>query len=424
MLKSGAAYMAKGTAYEAQAGEYLSLLGSSGSVHQGEANIAFTTSGMKGAVWLQGQAVLSFKAGAQCELQAAAHTTASVSTPQLPDIARNHVTHAVLEATNFLGINGVPIAENETDYLVRMWNQAGDTMAGYESETMANVAGLANIVPAQPMAVGPGASAEALANSGFLAAAGLPAAVGRDAIMTGVGIESTLELGAQSGGRLAATAEEAQRKAQAMSYAAGLAGQQGGTQGAEDSAGGGQQLMSQAMPMATQTLQQGTSQITELPSKAMQGPQSMAQQLMGPLQQMMSGSGGSFGTDSTGTPVDQVGLLGASPFSNHPLAGGSGAGGGAGMLSGSAIPGAGGTAIRTPYMASLTTASATNGAAVGEVAPTTAATRAGMAPVGGMPVGAAGHRGENGKSSSIEGTVAPQALIFDGAVDNIDDWDA
>lgn len=423
MLKSGLAYTAKATAYATQSIEFTQAVARTSSVFTGESNMALLRSGTKGTMWLNVQATMAAKAATQSELQAAAHTTAFTSTPQLPDIARNHVTHAVLEATNFLGINGVPIAINEADYFIRMWGQAVSTMVGYETETMTNAAGLLNFTPAQSMGM-PGGIVETLASSGFLAAAGLPAAIGRDAVMTAVGAETMFSLGSQQGGRLAATAEEAERKAQAMSTAAGFASQQAGTGGTEATGETGQQMMGQAMPMATQMAQQAGSQITELPSKAMQGPQSMAQQLMGPLQQMMSGTGG-FGLDSTGTPVNQVGLLGASPFSNHPLTGGTGSAGGAGMFGASGLPGSGGTSARTPYMASLTAASAGSAGAVGEVSPTAAAARAGAAPVGAMPMGMAGHRGDGKDGSTIEGSdAAPQALQFDEFVDDIDNWGA
>jgi hypothetical protein len=115
-----------------------------------------------------------------------------------------------------------------------------------------------------------------------------------------------------------------------------------------------------------------------------------------------------------------MGLLGTSPLSNHPLAGGSGASSGAGLVRAASLPGAGGTAARTPLMTSL----------IGEpkvaVAPGAAGGGAGggLAPVGaGGGMGPMGHMGQRGKSGgNKQGLTAPSVLPQDLGEDEGDDW--
>jgi PPE-repeat protein len=59
-------------------------------------------------VWLRTTALQAQKRAMQAIAQASAYTAALVTTPPLPEIEMNHVTHAVLEATNFLGVNTAP----------------------------------------------------------------------------------------------------------------------------------------------------------------------------------------------------------------------------------------------------------------------------------------------------------------------------
>ena len=165
--------------------------------------------------------------------------------------------------------------------------------------------------------------------------------------------------------------------------------------------------------MATQMVSQGVSMVGQLPQQMMQPMQQLTQ----PLQQMtqiFSQIGSSFGSDRA-----QIGLIGASPMSSHPLAGGSGVSSGAGLVRAASLPGLGGSSTRSPLMSNLVGPSTAPppvaaGAAAGAGGP-------GLAPVGGGGSGPMGHLGQNGKSGgSRPGLKAPTPLPLDDEDD--DDW--
>jgi PPE-repeat protein len=414
MLQAAAGWEAFAIELETQADELASSLAALSSTWSGTASERAVAATMPMVVWLRTVSAQALKRGAQAAAQASSYTVAMVTTPPIPEIEANHVTHAVLEATNFLGVNTVPIGVNEFDYFIRMWNQAAGAMDVYAAETALNIL-FEPIMPMTPIVI-PGVGESAAGASLGQAAAMTAGAVVREAAIAHVGAQATVESAGLQAGRAAA---------QANQMATATEGQAQKTQNAQQFGQQDQlqQGAQQGMQMGMQMASQLGSTLGQLPQQGMQMVTQPMQQLTQPLQQVSSmfGQMGGLGGDK-----GQMGLIGASPLSNHPLAGGSGAGAGAGLVRAASLPGAGGTASRTPLMSKLVGAeigptvspvSVAAGAAAG-------ATAAGLAPVGSGagagPMGGMGHGTKSGGSK--QGLTAPSPLPYDLAEDEEDDW--
>ncbi|RFD27196.1 PPE family protein [Mycobacterium uberis] len=350
MLAAAAGWEALSAAMDAQSIELLARLNSLGEVWTGESSERAIDAAKPMVGWLQTASEQAKTRAAQATAQAAAYTQAMTSMPTLIEIAANHITEAILVATNFLGINIVPIAFTEADYFIRMWTQAALAMDAYQAETLLNTA----FQKLEPMA----------------------------AILNPAGNQSL---------------------SSAMTCGMNQFSQ-----------------MTSSFPSAlppTQAVQQTVGQVAELAGQM--------QQLTQPVQQVTSLFSSTGSTSSStnshlgNTESPQIGLLGASPLSNHPLAGGTGPTTGAGLLRAELLPGAGGSLARTPLLAELIDKPTAPAPVATPSAGAGAAATGGAAPIG---VGSLNH-GTQAGGTTRTALIAPtqQSEVLDE--NDLEDWD-